>query len=591
MIRKAFSAMSIDRRFSISVAAALLPVLLLCGRLVVHEWHAYMVADDALYAFQTYRAGLLAIESVSAERGPTNSVLGENLPIPEARRASLLRARGESDARIEKLLEMLQSSRCPGCATELARIENARAELTGARANVDQLIGLPLAQRRERALSSAVDRMIKVIPQFSPVIDALAANVVRGDTRALNCLILATLTADLREAAGQLGSHFTAALTARRALGEGDQLAIERTEGRIDQLRELIDSHIRDRSMLESAPFDRMNRQYFGEGMAYITDVRSLATRPGGVAISPAQLADHYVPMMRPITAFRDQVLDLADTEIRFHRSNALGLLAVSALAAFLLIMILLSMAMLFRRRVIRPLVDATHVIGAIANGDLTAEIPAARYRGEIKAMFNAIGVLKANSVERQQLERERGRLIQELKATAETDFLTHLLNRRAFESRARLSCAERNAAEPELALIMFDIDHFKKINDTYGHATGDHALQLVARLCRETCRQADVVARWGGEEFAVLSRVQDAAQALAVAERLRCRIRETRIPVSGGDGFNITASFGVAFASACDSRDVDRLFRRADRLLYQAKEAGRDRIFADPTSVASDNA
>ncbi|WP_244221015.1 GGDEF domain-containing protein [Paraburkholderia aromaticivorans] len=583
--------MSIDRRFSISVAVALLPVLILCGRLVVHEWHAYVVADGALYAFQSYRAGLQAIERVSAERGPTNSALGEDLPTPEARRAALRRARDESDARIEKLIEMLQASRCPACDGDLARIKEARNELAGARANVDQLVRLPLAQRGERAVSSAVDGMIKVIPQFAPAIDALAANVVKGDTRALNCLILATLTADLREAAGQLGSHFTATLTARRALRQEDQLAIERTEGRVDQLRELIDAHVRDRSTLESTAFDRMNQLYFGEGIAYIAEVRRLASRSGGAAISPAQLADHYVPMMRPITVFRDQVLDLAETEIRHHRSNALALLAASGLAACVLLAILLSMATLFRRRVIRPLLDATHVIGAIANGDLTAEIPAARYRGEIKAMFNAIGVLKANSVERQQLERERDRLIHELKATAETDFLTHLLNRRAFESRARASCAERNTAEPELALIMFDIDHFKKINDTYGHATGDHALQLVARLCLDTCRPSDVVARWGGEEFAVLSRVHDAAEALAIADRLRRRISETRIPFNGKDGFTITASFGVALASACDSRDVARLFRHADRLLYQAKEAGRDRIVADPIGVPSGSA
>ena len=591
MIRNAFSAMSIDRRFSLSVAVALLPVLVLCGRLVVHEWHSYIVADDALYAFQSYRAGLQAIERVSAERGPTNSVLGEDLPTPEARSAKLRLAREESDAAIEKLIEMLQSGRCPACAVELAHIREARDELAAARVNVDALIRLPLPQRRERAVSSAVDGMIKVIPQFAPAIDALAANVVKGDTRALNCLILATLTADLREAAGQLGSHFTATLTARRALGEDDQLAIERTQGRVDQLRELIDAHVRDRSALESTAFDKMNQQYFGEGIAYIAEVRRLASRPGGAGISPAQLADHYVPLMRPVTAFRDQVLDLADTEIRYHRSNALMLLAASALSVFLLLAILLSIATLFRRRVIRPLLDATHVIGAIANGDLTAEIPAARYRGEIKAMFNAIGVLKANSVERQQLERERGRLIHELKAMAETDFLTHLLNRRAFESRARVSCAERNAAEPELALIMFDIDHFKRINDTYGHATGDHALQLVARLCRETCRDSDVVARWGGEEFAVLSRVHDAAEALAIADRLRRKISETRIPCNGGDGFTITASFGVALASACESRDVGRLFRHADRLLYQAKEAGRDRIVADPLGVPSGNA
>ncbi|MFM0593507.1 GGDEF domain-containing protein [Paraburkholderia dilworthii] len=585
--------MSIDRRFSISATAALFPVLLLCGWLVVHEWRAYVGADDALRAFEAYRAGLEAVEKVSAERGPTNSLLGQALPIPQAMTLSLRRARDDSDARIEKLLAMLQADRCQSCVVEPARIAEARSELADARANADRLIDLPLASRRERALTGAVDRMIGIVPQFAPAINALAANVVKGDAGALNCLILATLSADLREYAGQLGSHFTAALTARRPLDEDDQLAIERTEGRIDQLRALIDAHVRGRPALNSLAFDRMNREYFGVGIAYITDVRRLATRAGGAGISPGQLANRYVPQMRSISAFRDQVLDLAQTEVRRHREEAMALLAGSALASFLLIAALLSMVMLFRRRVIRPLLDATRVIGAIANGDLTAEVPAAPYRDEVKAMFDAIDVLKANSVERDRLERERASLIYELKTMAETDFLTRLLNRRAFESRARATCAEQNAAAPELALIMFDLDHFKKINDTYGHDTGDRALQIVATLCRETCRPSDIVARWGGEEFAVLSRVHDAAQALAIADRLRRRIRETRIPFEGGEGFTMTASFGVAFglasASACDSGDVGRLFRRADRLLYQAKEAGRDRVVADPTTVLDD--
>jgi diguanylate cyclase (GGDEF)-like protein len=587
MIRSVFAAMPIDRRFGIGVAAACIPVMVLCAWLVIHEWRAYAAADDALDAFQGYRAGLLAMEKVSAERGPLNSVLGEDLPMPEARMASLRRARDESDIRIAELLTILQADRCPACVAEIARTVRTRDNLAAARANADRLMRLPLAQREERGLSSAVNQMVDVIPQFAPSINALAANVVDGDRGALNCLILATLTADLREYAGQLGSHFTAALAARRRLDERDRLAIERTEGRIDQLRALIDARVRDREKLDTQAFEQMNEVFFGKGMAYIAGVRRLASQSGGSGTSPAELADRYVPLMRPITAFRDQVLDLVETEVRHHRCNALVLLAVTGFAVILLIAALLAMVMFFRTRVVQPLVDATQVIGAIANGDLTAEIPTARYRDEVGAMFAAISVLKANTVERQQLEHERGRLIHELKAMAETDFLTHLLNRRAFENRARAICSEKNGVEPIFALIMLDIDHFKNINDRYGHAAGDLALQIVAGLCRETFRQSDIVARWGGEEFAMLSRVRDAAQAIAIADILRNKIAETRVHVDGGDGFTMTASFGIACASADSSRHVDRLIGRADSLLYKAKEAGRNRVVADTIGLS----
>ena len=87
----------------------------------------------------------------------------------------------------------------------------------------------------------------------------------------------------------------------------------------------------------------------------------------------------------------------------------------------------------------------------------------------------------------------------------AETDFLTGLLNRRAFERRFEETRERWRGADPVLAFILFDIDHFKSINDTYGHAAGDEALKVVAALCARNFRHADVVARVGGEEFAVL--------------------------------------------------------------------------------------
>ncbi|WZB75724.1 GGDEF domain-containing protein [Achromobacter insuavis] len=136
----------------------------------------------------------------------------------------------------------------------------------------------------------------------------------------------------------------------------------------------------------------------------------------------------------------------------------------------------------------------------------------------------------------------------------AETDFLTGLLN--AAPSRAAWIRPCRNGAAPAaLAFILFDIDDFKGINDTYGHASGDEALKTVAELCRQTLRQADVVARVGGEEFAVLCHVGAADQALEMAERMRQRIAQARVTAENGTVFGLTASFGVALARGTAAR------------------------------------
>ncbi|MNT64681.1 putative diguanylate cyclase YcdT [compost metagenome] len=129
------------------------------------------------------------------------------------------------------------------------------------------------------------------------------------------------------------------------------------------------------------------------------------------------------------------------------------------------------------------------------------------------------------------------------------------------------------------LAFILFDIDHFKAINDTHGHASGDLALKTVAELCRKTWRQEDVVARVGGEEFAVLCRTRNAQQAIEMAERMRACICAASVTSEDGAACTLTASFGVACVSWSHAESAGELFRSADELLYLAKMNGRNQV------------
>ncbi|MFJ1251168.1 diguanylate cyclase [Cupriavidus sp. CuC1] len=579
MLRFALPTMSVDRRFGIVASTLGLLFVALTSGLLVHQWGTYARADHALSHFQVFRATLLAMEKVSAERGPTNSALGEDVPIPAQRAAALRAARAESDARIAHLLGLLESSHCDECSMEWAAAQRAHAELAAARANIDQVIRVPLAQRTDQVLEQAVVRMVEVIPQFAPITNASTKGVLDGDANALNCLMAARLAAVLREQAGLLGSRFTAALASRRNLTEAEQFAIERTRGGIDQLGALLRTRVMEDTALAHGAFVRMKRQYFGDGLAYVNRVRALASLPGGAVASTGEFAAQYVPLMRSIVEFRDEALTLAEEEVRSHRHAMLARL-VGAAGILSALMCALGLGVwLFRRQVIQPFAEAARVIRAIAAGGPSADLPSNAYRGEIQELFDAVQVLKTNDLERTRLEQERQRLIAELRMMAETDSLTRLLNRRAFESRAQAACLYQDARAPYLALVMIDIDHFKRINDTYGHAAGDRALEHMADLCRDTWRKDDIVARIGGEEFAVLAGVRERAQALELVQRLRIRLAQASVPIERAEGFTMSASFGIAYAARADSTSIRSLLKRADRLLYQAKLAGRDRI------------
>jgi diguanylate cyclase (GGDEF)-like protein/PAS domain S-box-containing protein len=157
------------------------------------------------------------------------------------------------------------------------------------------------------------------------------------------------------------------------------------------------------------------------------------------------------------------------------------------------------------------------------------------------------------------------------------SDHLTGIANRRTFFEAAALEFERRNRMPRPLSLILFDLDHFKRINDTHGHAAGDAVLRHFASLLTATFRQIDVVARVGGEEFAVLLPSTDLDAAQASANRLRQAFAEVSIEV---DGLRIpcTVSGGVA---TVDDRtdDIEALMKHADRALYAAKGAGRNRI------------
>jgi diguanylate cyclase (GGDEF)-like protein len=164
------------------------------------------------------------------------------------------------------------------------------------------------------------------------------------------------------------------------------------------------------------------------------------------------------------------------------------------------------------------------------------------------------------------------------LREAAIRDGLTNLYNRRFLAARIHDEVARARRESQPLSVIMIDIDHFKRINDLWGHAAGDEVLQRVADTLIWYVRPDDLSARFGGEEFVALLPGTDVAQAEEIAERIRAAIEKLHIPAFGAvPAPHVTASLGVArLESAPD--DVDELLRRADDAMYEAKDLGRNR-------------
>jgi len=220
------------------------------------------------------------------------------------------------------------------------------------------------------------------------------------------------------------------------------------------------------------------------------------------------------------------------------------------------------------------PLPRDNRAIGVITFGSRDVS----RFTSDLAADFLAhLGVVVAISLENAV---NRARLVR----SGVTDFLTGWHNRRYFHNRLREELARAERTGKALACLMIDVDHFKEINDRFGHLAGDEALKEVARRAEAEIRAGDTGARFGGDEFAILLAGAEAPNAVKLAERIHHAVGATPIRVHGGAHVTVTLSIGLATAKPQPrSHDykalAERLIAEADAALYRAKSAGRNRV------------
>lgn len=177
-------------------------------------------------------------------------------------------------------------------------------------------------------------------------------------------------------------------------------------------------------------------------------------------------------------------------------------------------------------------------------------------------------------------------RIIDGLCELSSLDALTGLVNVRPFRLTLDQELDRVSRGGSPMALLMIDADHFKTINDTYGHVTGDIVLQAIAQCLRDNMRPMDTLARYGGEEFAAILPNCLPQHALRAAERFRKRVEAKEIALRDGQTVRVTVSVGVVSVSTWRDSDAKSLIASADRQLYEAKRAGRNRVVMEPTSV-----
>lgn len=256
-------------------------------------------------------------------------------------------------------------------------------------------------------------------------------------------------------------------------------------------------------------------------------------------------------PLLLPVVS-KDAIEELADPEYQayLYHSDARSLLVI-------------------------PLIAQGQAIGTLG---VSRHQPGHPYTAEEQAFLQNL----ANHVA---LTVMNARLHELVRYQARTDALTGVYNRRHFLSLAELEFSRSQRHSKPLSMILLDLDHFKQVNDSHGHVIGDQVLQSVAEQCRSNIRPADIIGRYGGEEFTILLPETDLAGARQLAERLRAQVSGSRVIVDGKP-VCVTLSLGVS-SKAEDTPNLAALLHKADEAMYAAKRAGRNRVADTQTTRA----
>lgn len=338
--------------------------------------------------------------------------------------------------------------------------------------------------------------------------------------------------------------------------------------------------------LLQGALFDSKNDVHICGSLISLTDgIHFLSTghsadsgTPGNVSTSmsqlfanPPELQDFFnyqgtrvvgiaTPMENPLWGLLITE-NHADVFARVTHSRNQNVLIICSFALFIGLI-----AYLFARQIITPLTALTNGSRQVANGNLNITLPIQKNDelGFATRTFNQmVAELKLSHTKLEQL--------------ATTDALTQLANRKQIMKRLFKHFEYYQRYTTEFSILMIDIDHFKKINDTYGHLAGDAVLMQMARIFQETLRNVDIAGRYGGEEFLVILAETSGEKAVHTAERIRQAVENHTFSFAT-NSIKVSISIGVARILE-NEKDENSLVSRADQALYQAKEKGRNRV------------
>jgi diguanylate cyclase (GGDEF)-like protein len=536
---------------------AIVCTLLLATSTLSTSIEAFRKARSGAENMRQFTAIFDAANLISAERGPANSLMTAS----EAKHGEALRAWRTFMLDTDAALDDLERRNIPD-----EMISRVRMQLDAGRVLIAALDGKPRSQRNYAEIRAAVDAMFLARDDYRPIIEWQSGEILKFDRELGSIIVQGIALSDMREYAGRLGSYLIAPMAASTGVTPQDIAASNAARGRLLEIWDLLGPNALALPETEAIRLMRAkaDETFMRQGLALIDEQMALGGKTGDFSLDGVSFTKRYVAMMQPLGDMRNIYFNEIARQFETREHDALSALYRNGLTTAVLLLLVLGLVASVQVYILRPLLKGAQAVIALADERPAVLVSAPDEVKEIQRLYGAIGILA------QRLD-ERALLTRKLEALATTDGLTDLLNRRALESRGQTLMVDGTRF-----LILLDIDHFKSINDRYGHPFGDTVLRATADLMRRSTGTEVHLARFGGEEFAVLLESGSLAQAANAARKLKSAIANQAMATPDGGILKVTASFGVAGGAGQSWSDM---VAYADAALYRAKAAGRNRV------------
>jgi len=555
----------ISKRLYWAMSIIILSLLCICIPLIVSSGQNYLKSVQTYQQLDALQQVADLANRISRERAPANKAMSSSAEDFAQHQQELMIYRQQVDQQFSQTAEVLAESGFNDLSQQLLKV---KISLDHGRAQVDAYTQMPRQLRSAQELDQAILAMFAAWDSCREILRGVVIASDSSSTHLYRYISQILFLSDLRDQAGRVASSIIAHVTFATPLPTQNITRSLQTQHQVHYLWALIETiqPAEDKTDEFIRLHRRVETDFIQQGLPIVSELINDSVEKRTYHLTGTQLTEAIVDKFSTVVDLQSYLLQYSREVAIQEMTTNMNHLIWTVLLSLISLLAAISTMIFARKQVFLPLIQARRILLSLSkrSGRQPSGLKI-RSDKHSDSLFAAIQKL-------QQMLQERDALEFRLKNIAHSDALTGLSNRFALEEYIRF-LENQPSQLSQTCLMIIDIDHFKQVNDRYGHIVGDQVIQLVAERLKANVRATDLLVRYGGDEFLVLIENIEMDQALIVADKIRAEVAERYILTALGDEIQISVSIGVAIGAV----SWMALLSNADDALFKAKAKGRN--------------